>query len=423
MAVLLTAAHSIGCLAMARALHARGIPVVVVGPPGSLSFSSRAVTKGLVAPSSRSEPGAFARFVVEAARAHRVKVVIPLDDTSCMALDGSRGALEKTARLALPNSACLRIAMDKARLTETAARLGVPTPLTRVVAGLDEARAAAADLGYPVVVKPRSSAPHRGVPPRLRFKVRFAGGWDSLEGILGRYLTHGRSLLLQEYCPGVLTCLEGFCVEGTIVAVTQKHSAKTHPLTGLMDVVRTMAPLDSELVAQARRLLEGMRFEGLFNLQFRRSPRDGAWRVIDLNPRAGIFVGTVVRAGIDTPYLAYEWYAHRRLPLVGPYRPGARGRGILLDLKHTALLLRGVDRGIDPHYPARWRAVADFLLEFFRADHYDKFALADPLPALAEPWHRGVEGIRRAGYRVLRTLAPRRPIRPDAAARQAWPSS
>jgi predicted ATP-grasp superfamily ATP-dependent carboligase len=423
MAVLLTAAHSVGCLAAARALHARGVPVVVVGRPGSLAFCSRAVTRALVAPSSCNEPEAFARFVAEAARAHRVKVVMPLDDSSLMALDGVRPVLEKTARLALADSACLRVAMDKARLTETAARLGVPTPRSRLVTTLDEARAAAADLGYPVVVKPRASVPNRGVPVHLRFKVRFAGGWDGLEGILGRYLTHGRSLLLQEYCPGALTCLEGFCVEGTIVAVTQKHSAKTHPLTGFMDVVRTMVPLDPELVAQARRLLEGMRFEGLFNLQFRRSPRDGAPQIIDFNPRAGIFVGTVVRAGIDTPYLAYEWYAHRRLAPVGPYRPGARGRGILLDLRHTALLLRGVDRGIDPYYPSRARAVADFLLEFFRADHYDTFALADPLPALAEPLHRGVQGIRRAGYRVLHTLARRRPIKPEEAARQPWPSS
>ncbi|HYB74195.1 MAG TPA: hypothetical protein VED18_12555 [Candidatus Sulfotelmatobacter sp.] len=423
MAVLLTAAHSFGCLAVARALHARNVPVLVVGRPGSLTFYSRAVTKALVAPPSRSEPEAFARFVMEAARAHGVEVVLPLDDTSCMALDRVRGEMEHTARLALPNSACLRIAMDKERLAETAARLGVPTPLSRVVTTLDEARAASADLGYPVVVKPRASALTQGVPAHLTFKVRFAARWKTLEDILEPYLADGRSLLLQEYYPGHQINLNGFCARGEIVAVAQHRSLKTLTLTGLDSIVREMVPVDPLVAAHTARLLRGLHYEGLFSLQFRQSPRHGLWGLTDLNPRAGINLGTTIRAGLNTPYLAYEWYTRGRIGPVGPYRPGVRGRGLWLDVRHTALLLRGVGREIDPYYPSRARAVADFLLEFFRADHYDKFALADPLPALAEPWHRGVEGIRRAGYRVLRTLAPRRPIRPDAAARQAWPSS
>ena len=423
MAVLLTGAHNCGCLAAARALHARGVPVVAVGPPGSLTFYSRAVTEALVAPSSRGEPEAFARFVVEAARAHRVKVVIPLDDTSCMALDGIRGALEKTTRLALPNSACLRIAMDKARLAETAARLGVPAPRSRLVAALDEARAAAADLGYPVVVKPRASALTQGIPPHLRFKVRFAGDWKALGQILAPYLAEGRSLLLQEYFPGVLMCVEGLCVGGEIVAVIQKRTTKTHPLAGSDASVRETVPTDPGLLEQSARLLRGIGYEGLFNVQFRQRAGGGPWGVMDLNPRAGMFVGTTIRAGVNTPYLAYQWYTQGRVDSAGSSRPGVRGRGLWLDILHTAHLLRGVDRGIDPHYPTRRRAVADFLLEFFRADHYDKFALADPLPALAEPWHRGVEGIRRAGYRALRPLAHRRPSSPREVARQAWPSS
>jgi len=410
MAALLTAADGIGCLAAARALHARGIPVVAVGPPGSLAFASRAVGRALIAPSSRSEPEAFAQFVLQAVGAHSVKLVIPFDDTSCVALDGLRQQLERTTRLALPSAACLGVALDKERLAQAAARSGVVTPRTHVVRTLDEARAAASSVGYPLVVKPRASALGREIPAHLRFKVRFVEGWPSLQNLLGPYLAEGRSLLLQEYCPGRLMNLDGFCADGKILALTQMRSGRTFERTGRLSLVREMVPLDPDLEEQVARLLGDMGFDGLFNVQFLRGAQDGAWRLIDLNPRASIFLGTVVRAGVDTPYLAYAWYTGGQVVPVGSYRIGVRGRNLRMDVRHLVQSLRGEGCGIDPHCPNRRRALTDFLWEFLRADHYDAFALRDPLPSLTGPLGRGWRGGKRAARRFLGRLGLHPPL-------------
>ena len=423
MAVLLTAAHSASCLAMARALHARGLTVLVEGQPGALSFYSRAVSQTLVGPSSRKEPEAYARFILDAVRRHGVVLVVPLDDSSLLALDGLRGELEGAARLALPSSECLRVAMDKDRLAEVAAGLGVPTPRTFRVAGLEEARRAVAALGYPLVLKPLGPGKIGMLPPGLAFKARFAARWGDVEGYLRPYIAAGCSLLVQEYYPGFGTNLDGMCADGEIVAIAARRSLKTHPLTGLVGVVRETIPMDPIVRGYAARLLGALRYDGLLNLQFRQSPRDGTWRLTDFNARASIHLGTTLRAGVDLPYLAYEWFVERRKVPVEKYAVGVRGLGLIGNVRHTALALRRREHDIDPFYPSRRKAIQDFFLDLVRADHYDEFTLADPLPALAEPFHQGCRWLSRGGRQLVHGAARILPVGLKRRAKQAWPSS
>ena len=98
-------------------------------------------------------------------------------------------ATERGAVLLGPSAAAIRSASDKAGLAKRLHAHGVPHPETRLVASTAQARIAAREMGFPVVVKPRWGAGCVGVT-LLRGQV------------LNHHISRG-PVLIQRFVPGV----------------------------------------------------------------------------------------------------------------------------------------------------------------------------------------------------------------------------
>ncbi|HEY1479413.1 MAG TPA: ATP-grasp domain-containing protein, partial [Gaiellales bacterium] len=111
-------------------------------------------------------------------------------------------------------------ARSKLRTRELSARLGLPTPRAVRVRSLDELYAAAADLGFPAVVKPEFGAAQVGCVrvddfaslPSIYRRVRGAASADA-----DAIFRAGNDLMLEEYLDGVefdvdLVMQDGECV-------------------------------------------------------------------------------------------------------------------------------------------------------------------------------------------------------------------
>jgi carnosine synthase len=137
-----------------------------------------------------------------------------------------REAARVAAALGLPGNPpeAVDAARSKVRTRELSARLGLPTPQARRVRSLDELFAAAADVGFPAVVKPEFGASAAGC-------VRV----DSFESLPGVYklvravvspehkaiFRAGNDLLLEQYLDGVefdvdLILQDGECVFSSV---------------------------------------------------------------------------------------------------------------------------------------------------------------------------------------------------------------
>src|SRR5207249_1478014 len=56
----------------------------------------------------------------------------------------------------------------------------------------------------------------------------------------------------------------------------------------------------------ARRLIEALKFTGLIEIEFKRDPRDGRYKLLDINPRAWGWHSLGRGAGADFPYLLWQ---------------------------------------------------------------------------------------------------------------------
>jgi predicted ATP-grasp superfamily ATP-dependent carboligase len=128
---------------------------------------------------------------------------------------------------------------------------------------------------------------------------------------------------------------------------------------------------------QAERLLREIELEGYSQVEFRRDSV-GKPYLMEINPRLNMGIEVAVRAGVDFPYLLYQWASGEPIDVVKNYRIGGQMRYLKGDFMTTVASVRQRGRpGVTP--PAR--AILDFFLSFFIPMGYDYFDWRDPLPA------------------------------------------
>jgi len=85
-----------------------------------------------------------------------------------------------------------------------------------------------------------------------------------------------------------------------------------------------------------------------------------------------------VRAGVDFPYLLYQWASGERIDIVEGYRTGLWMRYLGGDIATTIAALQQRGR---PGVSTPTQTLFGFCSSFFMPMHYDYFDWKDPLPA------------------------------------------
>jgi predicted ATP-grasp superfamily ATP-dependent carboligase len=195
-------------------------------------------------------------------------------------------------------SAAIRRAADKARLPRRLARCGVSHPLTRVVRAGADARAIAATIGYPIVVKPSLGAGCCGVSlvrsaRELDSALEAAASSDVNAGLkscatkrVERSVAQGLHVLLQEFVRGVPASVSLLC-DGRHAAVLSINGQAVKPGRefvyggGRTPLVHPLAERGIEAAVRACQALPNLR--GYVGVDLVLRDREAV--VIEVNPR------------------------------------------------------------------------------------------------------------------------------------------
>lgn len=310
----------------------------------------------------------------------RYALVVPADDPSTLALAARRDALAARARLALPNPLALDVAFDKLRTWELARGLALPVPrqLTGVAAdGLEDA---ARELGWPVVLKPRSawrfgSRKWEHAVKKAYHASELRAQWLALAAL--------DEVLLQENVPGRGVGVEVLAWEGELLLAFQHERLHEPPRGGGSSYRRSVA-LDRELLAATRALCARLELSGVAMVEFRREKPSGRWWLIEINARFWGSLPLALRAGADFPRALVEAHVAgaRRFPQT--YRARLTSR----NLRRDAWWLLENQR-TDPRDPTLARVGAGELARELGAivtlrEGVDAWAWDDPRPGALE---------------------------------------
>ncbi|MET0935993.1 MAG: hypothetical protein ABWX83_08385 [Luteibacter sp.] len=362
-------------LGILRSLQLAGIPAFVACPAGDLVTRSRWFRPVPGAVPWDGRPGDAALAALRAMPLERAVVIPGADDAAMWLADLPASDLGDRFLASTSSRDAQALLQDKSVFAGYLAVARIPHPRTWRVGCLADLDAVPFDTLDRAFIKPVNSQKFsdvtgvKGLWVTSRIEMRDA--WARLHA-------QGFHLMVQEYVPGPAS--EHFFIDG----FRDRHGAypgifarrrlrMSPPDFGNSSCCHSI-PLEivPDAVRDLRRLLDGLDYRGIFSAEFKRDPRDGSFRIIEVNTRAWTYVEFAARCGMNVCEMA--WQDAQELPVTRATRSYPEGVACV-DLYHdipTVLALRKRHRLPMSDVLAQW---AGAQLHTFRWD--------DPKPAMS----------------------------------------
>jgi D-aspartate ligase len=355
-------------LAAIRSLGRRGLRVLALDHrPYALGFRSRYAEQRLAPDPLDDEDGFIAALRSVAEETDDVLPVFPTHDEHVNAIARHADVLAERYRFPFPSWEVLERIQSKRHQLETAESVGVPVPRTLYPSSAEEALAAGEELGFPLIVKPSANVGFRRSHGRQLFRCENANELERAYEDAAPY-----EPMVQELIPGTAEEMYtlGSYLDRDGQALGLFSGRKLSQTRGYMGSARVgEAVWVEEVVEQGLALLRALDFHGVSQVEVMRDPRDGRFKLLEVNPRLWQWHSLATACGVDLPYIAYR-------DLVGDPLPPARMHG---DGKRWAITL-----------------MAGKPLALERPPYVDAvFARDDPKPALVQLGRFAHRGVRR----------------------------
>jgi D-aspartate ligase len=329
-------------------------------------------------------------FLLNLVRQHDVKgwLLVPTDDEGARLIAQYHDILGEHFNLTTPPWDVLRWAYDK-RLTYTLSRkVNVDSPWTACPVSRKEL--AALHCQFPAIIKP-------AYKPHLN-RLTAAKAWrvSDRATLLAAYdeackLLDPAILMIQELIPGSGDSQLSYAAlvkDGQPLASVIARRLRQIP----MDFGRFSTYVETTdepaIVEPACRLLSEIRFTGIVEVEFKRDPRDGLYKLLDINPRIWGWHTLCASVGVDFSYLLWLMVRGERVPSVPPASSLA-GVGWT---RFAADLPMAIGQMLRGHLGIR-----SYLRSLRRVREDAIFALDDPVPAFLDLPHMAYK----MGKRVL----------------------
>ena len=304
--------------------------------------------------------------------------IFPTGDTSNEALSRMASIHAQDVDIVGVEPKILRICLDKLEANSVARDSGLTTPATAGVKNLEELRAFAKTVGYPLIVKP--AHPVKRVFDQKAVVVENSA---ALQALFSAWPNGHASFVIQKYIVGTIEAFDFVAHHGRIVAYFEYRARRTDSLDGtglVVDFVSTQVTPD--LMASGKRFIRALNYSGPGLMQFVRDA-EGQLYFLENNPRLSAGIVHPIACGVNSPILAMQATC-RKTPMHLPeldesqtgYRVGVRAHwlegdieGLLRERKNLSLL-------------ALLRWVSAMLTAFLFARCHTTWQWNDPVPSI-----------------------------------------
>jgi predicted ATP-grasp superfamily ATP-dependent carboligase len=368
--VILGGAH--GTIAMARSLRSRGTPVWHITDDTPVPSFSRHIRRSLRWAGAEGK-GAL-DFLLNAAEEYGLNgyVLLAAGDPDVKLISQNFEVLSRVYKVPTTPWSELCIGCDKAKAYERAKQLGIGVPEIYNLGSI--AAAESAKLNFPVVLKPSMRL--------ARNPLTLAKAWraDDRETFLALYRRAAgyvgtENIVVQELVPGggeTQLSYTGVWNAGAPVAEFAARRLRQQPVefgTGtFVDVVD-----EPEVIALGRKFLTSIQHHGLAEIEFKRDPRSGQLKLVDVNPRLWTWFGIAEAAGVDYGPLLFNIATGTGPLIVSEPRIGIAWMYWPRDfVASVQMMLKGA---LSP---------SAYFASFAKVKSWALFSMDDPLPAVVD---------------------------------------
>ncbi|MFI5273483.1 MAG: ATP-grasp domain-containing protein [Ktedonobacterales bacterium] len=293
-------------LGVARSLGRHGVPCAVIDNTPRSAWYSRYVTRRFTWSGPMDDP-AFVAYLQDLAKTHGFErwLLVPMQDEVVELVARHTDALGPLYTLATQDWSVLRWACDKRLTGRMALEAGVPYPQTWYPASASDLDAL--DITYPVIIKPAISVHLQYV---IRLKALPAANLEELRQQYDRAaaIISPDEIMVQEIIPGngrEQFSVAAYCKSGETLLRLSARRIRQFPIDyglGSSFVQTVEVP---EIFDLADRVTRFMGVTGMVEVEFKRDPRDGQYKLLDINLRPWGWHSLCRACGLDFPYIHY----------------------------------------------------------------------------------------------------------------------
>ena len=327
-------------LAFVRSLGRKGIPVAAVDTSSRAAMRSRYGFNLDHSWGREGEPALLDLMERIGQKLPSKGVIIPTGDAYVLFTSRNRQQLGNYYDFVLSEESTLEKLANKKFQYLAAEAAGVPIPETYYLDRPGSIEDVAGRVSYPCIIKPVYSHLWRQYVQKVGVfnsgKVIVCPSPEEFINHFTRVADSGIEWVVQERIGGnddqLYALYAYFNRASQPLAVFVRRKVRQWPVdfgTGSFSV----GVLQEEVVASGVKFLQGLGYQGLTNTEFKLDPKDGQFKLIEVNVRSASQSSLAVDSGVDLPYIAYQDALGHELEPVESYRLGVRWINLGADFK------------------------------------------------------------------------------------------
>ena len=361
-------------LGIIRSLGRHNIPVYLLHDKSlCIGRFSRYTKRYIKIPNPNNEQE-FIDFMITLAKNEQVRdwILMPTNDAWVYVLSKHKETLEEYYRLPTPSWNIVKLAYNKKLTYQIAEKNGIPIPKTFYPENIKDVHEKMKGIKFPVIIK--GTVGYKFYQ-RTGVKVLKAESQDELIRLYTKYssIIYPSETMVQEIVPGKSSTYS-FCSfrNNKLMGYWIGLKMREHPM-GFGTGTFAQSVKVPELFEMGERFLNAIKYYGISEIEFKKDPRDGKYKLIEMNARTWLWHSLAIRCGVDFPYLLYKDMIGVDVTPVTTFRDGVNWIHIYTDL--WVAINEIIEGNIKiSNYLKSWKGEKEFAV----------FSLDDPLPFLCE---------------------------------------
>ncbi len=280
----------LGALGIMRSLGSLGVPLYGVDADRwSPGMSSRYCKQRFLMDFDENNPQRFLGYLFEVGeKIGQSSILIPTSDETALFVAEARDQLKEYYLFPDNNPVLVKDLISKEGMYRLAKKHDIPTPLTMFPRNLDEVLACTEDVSFPVMLKGIHGNRLQSRTGKKMIIVH--SGKELIENYKMLEDPDFPNLMIQEYIPGgddQIYIFNGyFDNESGCLAVFTGHKIRQYPVhVGCASL--GLCEWNQEVADITIKFMQSIGYKGILDIGYRLDPRDGRYKVLDINPRVG----------------------------------------------------------------------------------------------------------------------------------------
>jgi|WetSurMetagenome_2_1015567.scaffolds.fasta_scaffold93474_2 D-aspartate ligase len=364
-------------LGIIRSLGRKKIPVYLINDRAlCIGRFSKFTTKFFLCRYYR-DPEVLTQFLISLARSEKIEgwVVLPTNDAAIYGISTRKNNLKPYFCIPTPDWEVTQCAYNKKLTYAIAERCGIPVPETKYPVDLDHLTAISESIRYPVILKPAIMHTYYKSTGRKAVIVRNPAELIHEYQQMSSVISTGE-IMVQEIIPGRPGKLYSFCSffkDGVPLATCTARRHRQKPMDCGKGTTFARSQAVPELEEYGLRFLREIGYYGLSEIEFKKDPRDGRYKMLEMNARTWLWHSLAIQCGVDFPYIQYNDLMTGSTEPAGPFRKDIQWVHFYTDF---AISAKEIMHGR--------MTMNEYLHSFDRETGEAVFARDDALPFLAE---------------------------------------